>query len=236
MIKQLKILVLFFTIILTSVNAQKSVNQVDKDGKRNGLWTKNYHQTDQLRYEGVFKHGKEIDTFKFYTLSGGKSVLSAVKVFNEKDSLANVTFLSSNKKIISEGNMIGKRFVDKWVFYHKNSNAQMIVEHYNDEGKLEGERCVYFKNGLPAEKAVYINGKLNGESKWFTESDKLIKQSQYRDDLLHGETINYDADGKITSKGSYNEDQKVGIWFYYKDGELTKEINHTTNEVISTKE
>ena len=236
MIKQKKILLLFFTIILTSVSAQKSVNQFDKDGKRHGFWTKNYHETNQIRYEGAFDHGKEIDTFKFYTLSGGKSVLSAIKVFNEKDSIAEISFLASNKKVISEGKMIGKRFTGKWIFYHKNSNTKMIVEHYNTDGKLEGERYVYFKNGLPAEKAVYKDGKLNGKSKWFTENNKLIKQSHYKDDQLHGETINYDAEGKPTSKGNYNENQKVGIWTYYKDGELTKEINHTTNEVISKQE
>ncbi len=100
MIKQKLILGLIFTIILTLGHAQKSVNQFDKEGERHGLWTKNYHQTDQKRYEGVFKNGKEIDSFKYYTLSKGKSILSAIKVFNENDSLADITFLASNKKVI----------------------------------------------------------------------------------------------------------------------------------------
>lgn len=236
MIKQIKVLPLFFTIILTSAFAQKSVNQFDKDGKRDGLWTKNYHKTEQKRYEGMFKHGKEIDTFKYYTLSGGKSVLSAVKVFNEKDSIAEVSFLASNKKVISEGAMNGRNFVGQWIFYHNNSNAKMIVEHYNEAGELDGERNVFYENGNTAEKASYKNGKLNGESKWFTEKNILIKESHYKEDLLHGETINYDAVGNATSKGNYVEDKKAGIWSYYKDGKLTKEINHTTNKVISKQE
>lgn len=236
MIKQKKIFTLFFTIILTSVSGQESVNQFDKDGKRNGLWTKNYHETNQKRYEGVFKHGKEVDTFKYYTLSSGKSVLSAIKVFNENNSLAEVTFLSSNKMVISEGTMNEKNFVGQWIFYHKNSKSKMIVEQYNKDGVLDGDRFVYFKNGNSAEKASYKNGKLNGESKWYTENNVLIKQSYYKEDQLHGETINYDASANITSKGNYNEDQKEGIWLYYKDGERSKEINHTTNEVISKQE
>jgi len=236
MIKQKLILGLIFTIILTLGHAQKSVNQFDKEGERHGLWTKNYHQTNQKRYEGVFKNGKEIDSFKYYTLSKGKSILSAIKVFNENDSLADITFLASNKKVISQGKMNGKRFIGQWVFYHKNSTSKMIDETYNEYGKLEGERKVYYKNGLIAEKAFYKNGKLDGEAKWFSETDVLIKWSHYKDDELNGKVINYDSDGNTTSEGDYAEDRKKGIWKYYKAGKLTKEIDHTNQKVISKKQ
>lgn len=232
MIKQKLFSILFFTIILTTASAQKAVNQFDKDGKRHGLWTKNYHETNQKRYEGVFKHGKEIDSFKFYTLSAGKSVLSAVKVFNGKDSIADVTFLASTKKVISKGKMNGKRYVGEWIFYHKNSTIKMIVENYNDDGKLEGERFVYFKNGSVAESANYKDGKLHGESKWFSEKKVLLRHTYYKEGELEGKTINYDAEGKITSEGNYVNSQKKGIWKYYKNGKLTKEIDHTNNKVI----
>jgi antitoxin component YwqK of YwqJK toxin-antitoxin module len=235
MIKQNIYFAFIFIIFLTNAFAQNSFNEFDKAGKRHGLWTKNYYQTNQKRYEGVFKHGKEVDSFKYYTLSGGKSVLSAVKVFNENDSVADVTFLSSNKRVISEGQMNGKRFIAQWVFYHKNSTTKMIVENYNDSGQLEGERNVFYKNGLVAEKATYKDGKLNGESQWFSENKILLKTSHYKNDQLNGKTINYDASGAITSEGNYIADQKKAIWKYYKDGKLTKEINHTTQEVTTKK-
>lgn len=221
-----------FALICLFSFAQNPVNQFDENGKRHGLWTKNYHQTDQKRYEGVFKNGKEIDSFKFYTLSQGKSVLSAIKIFNKKDSIADVTFYASNKKVISKGKMNGKRFIGQWIFYHKNSTAKMIAENYNTEGKLEGERNVYYKDGLVAEKAFYKNGKLDGESKWFSEKNKLLRLSNYKADKLDGKTINYDADGNITSEGSYVKDKKNGIWKYYKGDKLSKEIDHTNNKII----
>lgn len=236
MIKQKVFALFILTLILTSLNAQKPINKLDEDGKRHGIWTKNYHQTKEKRYEGVFKHGKEIDSFKYYTLSSGKSVLSAIKVFNEKDSIADVTFLASNKKVISEGKMNGKRFIGQWTFYHRNSSNKMIVEHYNDEGQLDGERFVYYKNGLVAESATYKNGKLDGEAKWFSEQDKLLKQAFYKADQLEGKTINYDAIGNKTSEGHYSKNQKQGTWIYYKDGKLDKEIDHTHQKVISKNE
>jgi antitoxin component YwqK of YwqJK toxin-antitoxin module len=236
MIKQKLFLALIFTIILTSALAQKSVNQFDKNSKRHGLWTKNYDKTDQKRYEGVFEHGKEIDSFKYYTLSEGKSVLSAVKVFNKKNHLADVTFFASDKKVISKGKMDGRKYIGKWIFYHKNSTAPMIRETYNDVGLLQGERFVYYENGVVAEKALYQNGKLNGEAKWLNENDTLLRLSNYKDDELNGYSMNYDANGTIVSEGNYINDQKKGVWSYYENGEISKKIDHTNQKVIFKKE
>ena len=61
-------------------------------GERHGVWKKNFDNTDQPRYEGEFKHGKEIGRFKFYKLIDNKSVLSATKEFNANDDMANVKF------------------------------------------------------------------------------------------------------------------------------------------------
>lgn len=236
MIKQNIFFVIFFTIILTNTYAQKPVNQFDNDGKRHGIWTKNYDGTDQVRYKGQFRHGKEIDTFKFYKLANGKSVLSAVKVFNDVDSRAEVKFYTSTGKLVSEGKMDGKNYIGKWVYYHMKSNAVMIEETFNSNGQLDGFRYVYFKNGNIAEQLNYVDGKLSGESKWFSEQKKLIRVSLYNNDELNGDTTYYDTSGNVSSKGKYKDDRKVGLWEYYKNGKLTKKINHTTKEVFPAKQ
>ncbi len=232
MIKQKVYFSYIFTIILTIAYAQNPVNQFDKNGKRHGIWTKNYHKTDQKRYEGQFVHGKEVDTFKYYTLSKGKSVLSATKVFNLKDSLSDVKFFTSKGKIISEGKMNGKRYIGQWVFYHKDSSAKMIVENYNDNGELDGARTVFYENGLVAEETYYTNGKLEGHCKWFSEGNLLLRESEYKNGERNGKTINYDANGNKVSEGKYTKDLKSGIWKYYESGKLKKEIDHTNNKVI----
>jgi len=236
MIKQKVHLFAIFTIILTTAFAQKSVNNFNISGKRDGLWTKNYHKTDQKRYEGVFQNGKEIDSFKYYTLSEGKSVLSAVKVFNAKDSLADVTFFASNKKVISKGQMNGKRYIGQWIYFHKNSTVKMIIENFNANGVLHGARQVLYKNGVIAESANYKNGKLEGEANWFSENDKPLKIAHYKKGELHGKTTNYDSNGRVLSEGMYGNDLKKEIWSYYKDGELIKKIDHTNKEVVYKKQ
>ena len=227
MIKQKLLLALFFTIILTSVEAQNDVNQYDESGKRHGLWTKNYEGTDILRYTGQFNHGKEIDTFKYYKVKNKKAVLSAIKVFNSQNNLAKVTFFASNGKKVSEGEMDGKKFIGKWVYYHNNSNKILIEEFYNPKGLLDGERLVYYLNGNIAEKALYKQGKLDGPSFWFTEKKDTLRMSTYSDDKLNGLSIYNDASGKLSAKGNYKDNLKVGAWLYYKDGELEKEVDHS---------
>lgn len=231
MIKQNRYLTLIFTITLTITFAQNTDNQFDSNGKRHGYWTKNFQGSNQPRYSGQFFHGKEVDTFKYYTLSQGKSVLSALKIFEKDSDLAKVTFYTSTGKVISKGQMNGKHFVGKWVYYHKNSEVVMTEEHFNDQGQLEGNRKVFYDNGQLAEDTYYKEGKLNGFCSWYGKNGLLIKQQTYQDDLLHGVCIYYDTEDRVSSKGEYKNNLKVGVWQYFVNGELTKEINHDTSEV-----
>ncbi|MCK8479605.1 toxin-antitoxin system YwqK family antitoxin [Psychroserpens algicola] len=221
----------FFIFILTllSLNsvAQNAVNQFDENGKRHGIWRKYFDKTKQLRYEGQFDHGKEIDTFRFYTLNRGKSVLSATKVFNLNDDTASVKFLSSKGKLISEGQMKGKLYIGKWVYYHNKSEAVMSTEYYNESGELDGEKFVYYPNGKTAEKSNYSNGKLHGESIWYAENGNILKEFQYKDDELNGVSKYFDADGNLKAEGTYRDGLKHGIWNYYEGGKLVKTKDHT---------
>ncbi|WP_299226548.1 toxin-antitoxin system YwqK family antitoxin [uncultured Psychroserpens sp.] len=218
---------LTLTINTVSSHAQDPVNQLDENGKRHGLWKKSFHNTNQLRYSGQFFHGKEVDTFKFYTLKNGKSVLSGIKVFNKDNDIASVTFLSSKGKVISEGKMNGKLYFGKWVFYHNKSDSIMSVEHYNDQGQLHGEKTVYYENGQIAEISNYTNGKLEGESIWYSDKGVVLKRFLYENDELHGVSKYYDAEGVLLAEGKYQKGRKHGIWTYYEDGKLKETKDHT---------
>ncbi|MDO1501125.1 toxin-antitoxin system YwqK family antitoxin [Winogradskyella maritima] len=215
-------LICIFTIFLTTISAQNELNGFDNNGERHGVWTKYFEGTNQPRYTGKFNHGKEIDTFKFYTLSNKKSVLSAVKVFNAENNLADVKFLTSYGKIISQGQMDGKKYIGEWVYFHKSSKTIMTTENYNDDGNLDGPRKVFYKNGKLAEEAVYKDGKLHGTSKWYTDSGGLLRTSEYKNDKLHGDSVFYDTEGRIATLGEYKADKRVGRWTYYKEGKVVK--------------
>jgi antitoxin component YwqK of YwqJK toxin-antitoxin module len=231
MIKQNLMKHVFFIYILTILNsviyAQDTVNQLDISNKRDGVWEKYFDKTKQLRYEGQFKHGKEVDTFKFYTLNNGKSVLSATKVFNNLDNSAQVKFLSSKGKRISEGQMNGMLYTGKWVYFHNNSAALLATEFYNLDGVLEGEKLVFYPDGTIAEKANYKDGKLNGSSTWYAENGKVLKEFIFENDELNGVCKYYDVSGNLEAEGVYRKDLKHGIWTYYENGKLVKTKDHT---------
>ena len=227
MIKQNIILLLFLTLTLTSMSAQGLVNQFDAEGERHGFWKKNFDETTQPRYEGVFKHGKEVGLFKFYKLDGNKSVLSATRQFSVDDERIQVKFYASTGKLISEGEMLGKLFVGKWVYYHNKTKGIMTVEHYNDHGQLDGEKFVYYLKGQLAEHSNYVNGKQNGSSKVFSENGVIIKEFLYKDDMLDGMSKYYNASGQLLAEGAYRNDKKHGLWKYYENGILTEEKDFT---------
>jgi antitoxin component YwqK of YwqJK toxin-antitoxin module len=221
------IFIYILTILIFSSYTQEVVNQFDNQGKRHGLWRKHFDKTKQLRYEGQFEHGKEVGTFKFYTLNKGTSVLSATKVFNNDNNEAEVKFLSSRGKLISEGKMKGKLYSGKWIYYHNKSKSIMSTEFYNDNGKLEGEKLVFYPDGTTAEKANYKDGKLNGKSTWYAKNGNVLKEFMYENDELHGVCKYYDVDGNLAAEGSYRKDLKHGIWNYYEKGKLVKTKDHT---------
>lgn len=227
MIKHLSITFLFLTFFLTNVSAQ-SINQLDDKGERHGAWKKNFENTDQPKYEGVFEHGKEVGTFKFYKLVQGKSKLSATREFVPDSDKINVKFFSSKGKIISEGMMNDKIYIGKWTYYHNKGNGILMTENYNSKGDLEGEKIVYYENGQVAEKSIYVNGEIDGTSLWYSPEGKVIKEFTYQNGQLHGVAKYYDRDGNLLAEGSYKNDKKHGIWSYYENGKLTEEKDFTT--------
>ena len=214
-------------LLLSSISFAQNLNQFDGNGKRHGLWKKNFDDTNVIRYEGEFKHGKEVGLFKFYMNIKNEAVLSATKNFDNKEDLAEVTFYTSKGKVISKGEMHGKAYVGKWTYYHKGSKQIMMIENYGDYGQLEGESLVYYDNGQVAEKRNYKNNKLDGKVSYFHENGKEMKIYIYNMGLLHGPAKFYNAKGVLDIEGQYKNDKKDGIWKYYKDGELTEEKDFT---------
>lgn len=227
MIKQDKLLLLLLTLFLTNLYAQESINQFDNDGERNGIWKKNFENTKQIKYEGNFEHGKEVGLFKFYKLVNGKSALSATREFDANSDDILVKFYASSGKLISEGHMRDKIFVGKWVYYHNRTKGIMTLEHYNDQGQLDGERNVFYANGQMAEQTFYVNGKIEGVSKIFSERGVLIKAFLYSDNMLNGISKYYNGDGQLLAEGAYRNDQQHGIWKYYENGVLKEEKDFT---------
>ena len=209
---------LFFLVLLVSVTmfAQETVNQLDAQGRRTGVWKK-YYDNKNIRYEGQFKAGKEIGVFKYYNeLNPTQPII--VKTFSESNDSAKVSFFYEDGKLESEGSMIGTNRMGKWIYY--NTDGKTIVSEENHEkGLLHGTAITYFAPGKIAETANYKNGKLHGKVLRYSSEGILLDDLQYENGKLHGPAKYYNVAGKLVRKGNYENDIKVGNWDYFENGE-----------------
>lgn len=211
----------FFLMCVVNIGYGQKFNAFDADGKRHGKWQKKYDNSDQLRYEGTFEHGKEIGEFKFYKPNSGK-IPTAIKMFSKDNDSVQVKYYTARGKVISQGKMLGKDRVGIWVYYHRGSTKVMMTEEYK-RGKLDGEQKTYFENGQLTEKTVYENGEKQGKRIVYSEKGVMIKEFTYENDQLHGVTKYYDANGDVQIEGNYKRDRKDGVWNYYENGKLIEQ-------------
>ena len=223
----MKLIVSFFIVLCSNYGLSQEINKFDSNGLRHGIWKKNFSGTKSIRYEGQFKHGKEVGIFNFYKYVDEQSVLSATKKFNDSNDIAEVRFYSSKGKLISEGSMNGKIYIGSWKYYHKNSDNLMRMEQYDNEGLQQGELLVYYDNGNLAEKSNYKKGKLEGKSILYSEKGIKIKEFIYRDNVLDGLSKYYSNKDILIIEGKYRNGKKHGIWKYFEKGKLKEEKDFT---------
>ncbi len=221
-----------FIFCAVTLGAQESINKMDAKGARHGLWRKFYPDTEQLRYEGTFEHGKEVGVFKFYCEECGNQP-TATRTFNTKDNSVLVQYFTIKGKLVSEGKLVDREREGEWISYHKNSSQIMSKEFYKN-GKLQGKQTTYYPDGTITEEIYYEQGLKEGENIYYSPEGVIIKKLQYRDDMLQGAALYYDAFGNIVVEGFYKDDKKHGLWKYYKNGKL--ELEETYPKPINKSE
>jgi antitoxin component YwqK of YwqJK toxin-antitoxin module len=221
-------LIVAFVLSVGTMVAQGTLNSLDINGKKDGLWKGVYEASKRPRYEGTFSHGKEIGLFKFYDDTKASTVI-ATREFNEKDNSAYTIFYDQANNKVSEGKVINKLFEGEWKYYHQASKTIMTTENYKN-GKLEGIRTVFYPNGKIAEEVNYKNNQKNGLSKIYAADGVVLEEVIYKNDKYNGLAIFRDPLGNVVSKGQFVDDKKWGIWEFFEQGKKTKEMNMTYPE------
>lgn len=216
------------------INAQ-TLNKLDENGKKDGLWKGTYEESKRPRYEGIFNHGKETGVFKFYDDTKAASVI-ATRDFSANDGSAYTIFYDQAKNKVSEGKVINKLFEGEWKYYHQASLTVMTIEKYS-KGKLNGLRSVFYPNGKIAEEMNYKNDIKEGSYKRYAENGTILEQLNYKNNELDGEAVFNNSNGVVASKGIFVNGKKSGNWQFFEKGKLVKEVNMSdpknTNETAT---
>lgn len=219
-IKRLIFSLILFTCFFASKNMfSQAINQLNENSKRIGVWEKNY-DTGSIRYSGEFENGKEIGTFKFYSMVSSDFPV-ATKTYSKTSDSVFVKYFTVNGVQESEGYMINKKRVGGWKYFYPKGKV-MSEENYIN-GKLEGEQLVYYPDGQVTEFAVYKNGLLDGTVSKYASNGVLIEEVNYLEGHAHGVAKYFELNGDLKETGTYQKGKRLGKWEYYLDGELASE-------------
>jgi antitoxin component YwqK of YwqJK toxin-antitoxin module len=212
---------LYLILFITTSFYSQETNQLDSQGKKDGIWSGTYSESKRPRYEGTFDHGKEVGIFKYFDDTKATTVI-ATREFNQKGNSCYTIFYNQRKNKVSEGKQIGKDYEGEWKYYHENSAVIMTTENYKN-GALDGIRKVYFPTGTLAEEANYIYGIKDGVYKSYAENGVLLENSIYKNGQYEGQAVFKNASNVEVGKGKFKNGKKVGIWNYNNGGTRTTE-------------
>ncbi|MDT0688413.1 aspartic peptidase [Salegentibacter sp. F188] len=218
---QKSIYILFFFLVGFQLFSQEEINQLDSESRRHGKWAVNFEGTSQLKFEGIFKHGKEIGKFRFYK-KGFDAHPSAILHFKEGVDSVMATYYTQKGEPISTGTIVEQKREGKWIYFHQASQDTMMIENYKND-QLHGLQKTYFKNGELAEQSLYQDDKKDGESFVYSEEGTLLQHLNFEKGELNGPVTYYNIKGEKIIEGQYVQDQKEGTWKYYENKKLTEE-------------
>uniref|UniRef100_UPI0040483115 toxin-antitoxin system YwqK family antitoxin n=1 Tax=Flavobacterium sp. TaxID=239 RepID=UPI0040483115 len=216
---------IFFLFIIFSAfiaNAQDKINQLDDKGNRHALWRGTHKESNRIRYEGSFNHGKEVGVFKYFDDTKAATII-ATRDFSKGDGSCYAVFYDQKGNKVSEGTLANKLPEGEWKYFHFESKQLMSVEFYS-KGKLVGVRKVFYKDGTVAEETNYKNGIKEGSSKTYSEKGELLDAHIYKNGQYNGLASYFDGLGNKMYEGNYVNGKRVGIWKFFEKNKVIKEV------------
>ncbi|WP_208022812.1 toxin-antitoxin system YwqK family antitoxin [Flavobacterium jejuense] len=224
---------LFLALNCLTVFSQVENNQFDTKGERHGVWKGFYKESKRPRYEGNFNHGKETGVFKYFDDTKAGTVI-ATRNFSKGDGSCYAIFYNQKGNKVSEGLLVNKLPHGEWKYFHFESDQLMSLENYK-QGKLNGVKKVFYKDGSLAEVSNYVNGKKQGLYKKYAENETILEEINYKGGKLDGPALYYDGKGNINVKGQFKNDRKWGYWETYENGKLVskEKISRETRKTFT---
>lgn len=210
------------SFLVIAMYGQEPINQTDEKGLPHGKWEKKY-PNGNIRYKGVFEHGREIGVFEFYDIKGGKHP-TATKTYKAGNDSVQVAFFTDRGKLQSRGMMLDKKREGAWLYYFNDGKTLLSREYYKWD-QLEGKKETFYTDGQPAEIAHYHQGKLHGNRSRYNEQGKIYESTTYKNGVIHGPVIIYKSPGVAWAKGQYAQGRKSGVWSIMIDSVWVKTEN-----------
>jgi antitoxin component YwqK of YwqJK toxin-antitoxin module len=215
-----------FLVVFPPVFSQvsQSVNQTDKEGRKQGHWIKKY-QNGNVMYDGFFSNDKPTGEFKRYY---DDSTLKSVLVFSKNGTEAKASLFYSNGLVASAGKYVNQLKEGKWQFFSAISKGLLVSEVEYSGDKKNGSSVKYYPDSTIAEKVCYVNDVRNGEYVKYYPGGTLSLKTNYLNGKMDGKFEAFYENGKPEFLGQYKNDLREGTWIIYrKDGSQRFKTEYT---------
>ena len=152
-------------------------------------------------------------------------------------------------KVAKKGNYEYKDYNDQLIFTmpFKNGKADGVKKHYNKNGIVTSEEVfsngtqtgltkLYYSSGQLYKTTKYDNNKKNGLETVYTNLGSVISESNYVNGELDGMQTNYYANGKVSSYIYYSDGFKNGKSIEFNLAGEIERISYYSNDIIYKKE
>lgn len=242
-----RLLIALFLSVFTSILYAQEINQVDAQGKKQGIWKKYYPSNDGLFYEGQFKDDMPVGVFKHYYEEGE---LKSITTYSSEIVRSEVFY--PNGHLMAKGNFIDQKKDSIWTYldsdgwlslregYKEGQKSGLSISYYPDasiaveqnfNNDLEnGKFTQYYPNGNKEAEGNYLSGNYNGDYTYYYESGKKMHYGEFINGKRNGMWIFYNNNGSLRTVIHYKmgivvkEDPKNGEFIVYYDTGLPKSI------------
>ena len=228
MSRKLIVIVLFLCICAKLLAQTSAINQVDKNGKKQGHWIKKDEHGIPV-YEGVFKDGKPQGEFNYFY---DTKEIKTISVFSSNGTVCHTKHFFPGNILMAEGKYVNEKRDSIWKFY--NAPNSLVSEESFKIGKKDGLEKNYDGKGKIVEEKTWKDSILNGPWKKYYENGNVQQEGVYMKGLLEGEMKFY-YPGKTTAvSGMYKHSLKNGKWTYFDNsGKIITQVeNYVAGDLL----
>ncbi|MCQ2232534.1 MAG: hypothetical protein MJZ30_11865 [Paludibacteraceae bacterium] len=220
----------FFIIGMLSLSNVFAINEVDKRGRKQGPWKKEYGNGYYV-YEGQFKDDQPVGTFKRYYENG---VLHSIQQYGENETSAIVIYEQDGLTKSAEGAFVGKDKEGEWIYYVEGKKS--LVEHYK-RGVLNGMVQSYAKTGELLEESPYLNGKIHGVQRRLMDDGKVYSEAHFKNGVQDGAYKLFEGHDFTVAEGFYVDGKRHGHWLVKDDaGNIKDTLKYDMDVLLNAKE
>ncbi len=202
----------------------------DKDGVKNGEYTRFYHN-GKIFKKGKLKNGKLIDTVFYFTITGNPLSYSipvgdSIHHYFIKDGY-NIQ-MNQRGQIIGEGIVKNHVYGDQWKTYYYSGKIDVIQNLKNNFGWV----TTYYENGNVRDSSYQYGAKgLYNIKSWY-ENGKIRKIFRYDPSYIKATVTEYFKNGAVDYSGTIINGLGEGRTLkYYESGKILGIVNRKNGQL-----